>query len=182
MGSIAEGSLEDREHFHCKVPISGPERFDKPSLSYGFINLCQSECDLAMGGQNVILKSEPVMVAWAILLKNYTGSGLTSFATYYDATPLEANGESLPSAVRVPRYEGSLAQCRLDEQSLLHDIHVVKSKHFCGHDNQCWSVNTAVLNTVNAVKEIANNDHGVLVEGVHTEYRDHVSFVSNQSL
>ena len=175
MGSIAEGSLEHHDHFHCKVPISGPELLDKPSLAYGFIDLCQSERDLAMG-HNVILKSEPVMLAWAILLKSYTGSGLTSFATYYDATPLEANGELLPSAVRASKYEGSLVQCRLDEQSLLHDIHVVKLEHFCGHDNKCWSVNTAVLDTVNARKEIANNDHDVLVEGVHNEFRDYVSF------
>ena len=182
MGSIAEGSLEDLEHFHCKVPIPGPDRFHEPSLSYDFINLYESERDLAMGRHDIVLKSEPVVVAWAILLKSYTGSGLTSFATYFDATPLEANRALLPSAARRSKYEGSLAQCRLDEQSLLHDIHVVKSKHFCGHDNGCWSVNTAVVNTLTAVEEIANNDYGVLVEGVHAESLDYVSTIFNQSL
>ncbi|KAI4190723.1 MAG: hypothetical protein L6R41_000585 [Letrouitia leprolyta] len=115
-GQTIEKPSEEFRNVSCKIPTSSSKRLPTSGATYESVAIDHSG-GLPFHGKDVFL------IAWAILLKAYTGSELVSFVTTTGSLDLDCSG--VPGPANSIRHH--LTHCQVRDDACTRDVYVTES-------------------------------------------------------
>jgi len=161
MGSVGESAPDDLTNYRCYIPTSGKKKAIVPPWQYQPICLFSPEDDLGTT-KTLLYVEETVLASWAILLKSYTGSEVTSFARLHYVSLCEATNKVSCSDVGSARIDSHLVFYRIDSGAVLQHVREHQSQSYDRADQEDWPVNTAVFLSRNHRAFSLDNDERAL--------------------